>query len=283
MMFYLPFALSMNSIFEFIVKMLSMTAYQIISVLGAVLVFGFILYKLEKMTTARIVDAIGWNGILFTGWLGTPIHESGHVIFCWIFTHKIHTVKFFKPDQITGTLGYVEHSYNKRNLYQQIGNLFIGLGPLVTGCATLYLLAFLLLPDSKQLLSVLADSGITATISLTDMFKLLFESFMSVFTTIFQKNNLGIWQFWLFLYLSLCVTTHMAPSTADLKSATKGFITLFLMFLVFNIIFSIIGADFSVYTSIMAGYIGNAIGFILLGIIFSIINFAFAVVLNLIF
>ena len=71
-------------------------------------------------------------------WLGTPIHELGHALFCVIFRHRITKIEFFKPDPVSGTLGYVEHKWNRHNLWQVLGNFFIGVGPVILGCAVLF-------------------------------------------------------------------------------------------------------------------------------------------------
>ena len=50
------------------------------------------------------------RGVYLVAWLGTPLHELGHALFCLIFRHKIEDIKFFKPDKVNGTLGYVYHT-----------------------------------------------------------------------------------------------------------------------------------------------------------------------------
>ena len=54
-------------------------------------------------------------------------------------------IRLFQPDLETGVLGYVNHSYNKRNMYKVLGNYFIGVAPIVAcfwfqGCFVLYYL-----------------------------------------------------------------------------------------------------------------------------------------------
>ena len=49
-------------------------------------------------------------------------------------------MQLFRPGR-DGTLGYVEHAYNRRSLYQSVGNFFIGTGPIWFGSALVYLLS----------------------------------------------------------------------------------------------------------------------------------------------
>jgi hypothetical protein len=74
------------------------------------------------------------------------IHELSHALFCIIFGHKIQEMKLFSPEN-DGTLGYVNHSYNPKNPYQQIGNFFIGTGPIWGGVLLLYVASYFLLPE----------------------------------------------------------------------------------------------------------------------------------------
>ena len=54
-------------------------------------------------------------------------------------------MKLFDPDPETGTLGYVQHTYESSSLYQMAGNFFIGIGPILLGSALIYLFLYLLL------------------------------------------------------------------------------------------------------------------------------------------
>ena len=62
------------------------------------------------------------------------------------FGHKVTEIKLFQINSADGTLGYVNHSYNPKNIYHKIGNFFIGVAPIIVISAVLYLLAWWLLP-----------------------------------------------------------------------------------------------------------------------------------------
>ena len=126
----------------FIQKLLLTTLGQFLTIFWSVFfIFGLILYLLARMTRTSFVKSVGVNAdMYFTGWLGTPVHEMGHAIFCIPFGHTITEMKLFTPKSDDGSLGYVNHSYNPRNPWHQIGNFFIAFGPIILGSFIIFLL-----------------------------------------------------------------------------------------------------------------------------------------------
>ena len=70
--------------------------------------------------------------------IGTPIHELSHAIACVLFGHKITGIKLLDLSFSNTTLGYVNHSWNTRSVYQSIGCFFIAIAPLFTASAIVY-------------------------------------------------------------------------------------------------------------------------------------------------
>ena len=68
--------------------------------------------------------------------------------FAYYFKHKINDIKLFNTK--SDTIGYVLHSYDSRSWYQQMGNFFIGVGPIIIGTLIVYLLFILLAPELKS-------------------------------------------------------------------------------------------------------------------------------------
>ena len=59
-------------------------------------------------------------------------------------------------------MGFVEHQYNRNSMYQQVGNFFIGIGPILSGVGSLILAMYLiLLPESYESFTLYIHQHIT--------------------------------------------------------------------------------------------------------------------------
>ena len=67
---------------------------------------------------------------------------------CVLFRHRINEVSLFEPDRDSGRLGYVNHSWRKGNWFEELGNFFIGIAPLIGGCGALFVLLWIFYPNS---------------------------------------------------------------------------------------------------------------------------------------
>ena len=60
---------------DFTLTLTKAVVIQITGVLGIFFVFGYVLAKLQEWTQKNYYLSVGWKGILWTDWFGTPIHE----------------------------------------------------------------------------------------------------------------------------------------------------------------------------------------------------------------
>lgn len=235
-----------HPLFVFIVDVLLRTGSQLISLLGVFLFFGFLLFFLAKFTRNTYVKSVGINfDIYFTGWIGTPVHEVGHSIFCLLFGHKITEIKLFSPEAKNGSLGYVNHSYNPKNLWHRIGNFFIGMGPIIFGSIVIYFLFRLAVPDHSAILFFLEEQGVNIS-SWEGIKKVVFSFFPNLWfivRALFSDINLGSWSFYLFLYIALSISSHMELSPPDLKGLGSGLLTIIILILVINILIGFFGFE----------------------------------------
>lgn len=258
---------------NFILNVLKLSTLELFYLTGIVIIIGLILGFLEKQTNNNMQRAFGYKGVLSTAIIGTPIHELGHAIMCIIFFHKINEIKLINFHSNDGTLGYVRHSYNKSNLYERIGNFFIGIGPIISGALVLLLFLNFLLPNTYSYFykSILNHFNYT-NIDL-NMLKYVFGSSLALLKYIFSINNLITLKFWFFVIIAFCVSAHIALSPADIKGALDGFIVLYLILILINSVacyFSINTFDFIIKIASYNTYFSSLL---LLALTFSIISF----------
>ena len=182
--------------------------------------FALAIHALEHLIQGRLARQFGWRAVLWTGWLGTPVHEFSHAIACWIFQHRVDEIRLFDPDLEEGRLGYVRHRDRRGNLYQEIGNVFIGTAPLLGGSLVLVLLTWLFYPAAIR--TALDHSGDLEFTSLTDSVGQLFQAASSSLGVILDPGNLLRPRFWAFCYFVLCIGSHMAPSRTDYAGSLRG-------------------------------------------------------------
>jgi hypothetical protein len=185
---------------------------------------------------ALIIIGRGWYLGLF-GWLGTIIHELGHALFCLIFRHKITAMKLFDHDPETGTLVYVQHTYESSNIYQLAGNFFIGIGPILLGIALIYLLLYLLLqlnPFKFALNISLPTTHIYSWDVLSRILQTIWTSSSQLIAGIFSWHNLSTWQFYVLIYLTFTIGSSIILSPSDIKGALKGLIVILILLFIFN-------------------------------------------------
>ena len=182
-------------------------------------VFAFVIHFLEQLIQRRLAERFGWNSVLWTGWLGTPIHELSHALMCRVFHHRIDEIALFEPDRQSGRLGFVRHSFKTGNWYQELGNFFIGIAPLMGGSVVLVVLLWLFFPDS-----ISAAFAASKEAEIRGPIDQLTAIIAAIAENIFAAKNWASGRFWLFVYFVLCVGGHMAPSPSDYEGASRGVI-----------------------------------------------------------
>ncbi|MFH2006453.1 MAG: hypothetical protein ABI333_07705 [bacterium] len=203
---------------------------QVVTLLGGLALLTVLLHLVERRISRRLSHRFGWRSVLVTGWLGVPLHELSHLGCCWLFRHRIIAVSLLDPDPRTGTLGYVQHAYRQRNLYQLSGNFFIGIAPLLGGSLVLLGALALLLPGARPELTVSsAPSGFGAQLGHVAVLT------GATLSQMFTWSHLASWQLWVFLILALCVGTHMSPSRPDLSGAVPGLAVLLTLLLLADV------------------------------------------------
>lgn len=246
-------------------EILSNFALQLLFTVGVVVVFGLPI-ALCRRAFCRIVGRAGPGILLATGIVGTPVHELSHAAMCLLFGHRIDEIKLFTLHG-DGTLGYVKHSYNTRNLYHRIGNFFIGVSPILGGSAVLLLLFRLMLPEAFSV----AASALTAPVS-SMLAGAYLSRFFGILGAVFSAEHLANPMWWLFLLLALMIAGHMEISTADLRSGISGFSFIAVLLLALDAILYVVSpAVLTSLTNLCLGFSTVMVGFLAVSGVFSLL------------
>ncbi len=201
--------------------------------IGLVIIAG-ILIGLINRGVYHFLGESGRSIAIVTGIVGTPIHELGHAIMCIIFGHKITDISLFSPDSTTGVLGYVNHSYNKKNLYHQIGNFFIGIGPIISCGIAMSLIMYLAVPSIYySVISAINNN----TYTLSGAVDAINQSLNLI---LFNSSNLKDFNWWIFIILNFSIALHMAISVPDIRCSAKGLLFILGALLALDIVVGII-------------------------------------------
>lgn len=227
--------------------------------IGIIVIAGLILGFLRNTSMYNYQKRLGRKAIYITGIIGVPVHELSHLIVAILFGHKIKEVKLFQVNDENRTLGYVNHSYNPRNIYHQIGNFFIGIAPIICGSLLIILLLKLFVPVSLENTNYLINAD--------GIFKFL--------KNIFSLNNFKRPEFYLFLYFAFSICSHISLSKADIKGAFVGVIFIFIILLILNVF------NFDLFSHInIIKYNLLLTNVLVISIIFSSINLLISFVLS---
>jgi hypothetical protein len=259
----------------FLKDFLLATLGQMTSLFLGIFLFGLLIQFISQMSFKSLANAFGPNGTYVVAWLGTPVHEFGHALFCLIFNHRIADMKIFSTDKDSGTLGYVYHKWNPKNPYHVVGNFFIGIGPMILGCGVLFGLFYFLIPGSAGVWNtIMTDvSSIERGSAAVTYLAIFGDSALSIIKLIFTLENLAAWRFWIFLYLSICVASNIRLSWADIKGSLSAIGCIILPFLILNLILMLAGHESNTFFPYTASVLGVIYSLLILALILALTGF----------
>jgi hypothetical protein len=187
-----------------------------------VIIAGILFGELRDVFNINIINTFGSKVYTIINAIGTPLHELSHLVVAIIFRHRINSFALFSPKRakIDNTLGYVNHSYNKKSLYQKAGNFPIGVAPMFLMPALLILLFYFNEPSVTNSITSLGFENATVV----NVIKSIGANF--------KFNILTI----PLLLLTICFASNMTISKPDIVGAKSG---IFSVIIIMTIILSI--------------------------------------------
>ncbi|MEH7095679.1 hypothetical protein [Neobacillus vireti] len=268
----------MNILLSFLQTFL-ISFLEMFYLVGMIIIIGLILGVLERLSNTYLVRTFGAKGVMVTAWIGTPIHEIGHLIQCFIWGHRVSRIKLLQLNHPSGILGYVEHHYNPNSMYQQVGNFFIGLGPIFSGIGSIILGMYLLIPESFLAFKTEVEQRIKFQQLDITLLKTIVESVSVISKNLFTLENLINPFFWIFLVMAFSISSHIALSTADIRGAVKGLSMIYFILFLFNIISRFLNWDTYEMIIKLAGYNAYVLAFGSIALLFSFITLVISALL----
>ena len=260
--------------FGWAANVIAATLLEFVGLGGIFILFAVILYWLEKRTFALLSWVFGFKTVIYsTGWIGTSAHELGHALMCLVFGHRITKLSLFRPDFDSGVMGSVNHSYNAKNLYQLIGNFFIGVAPLITGSALLVGAILLFFPDYRNVLAANIEIQPENGYEVADFLNNLWAPVAETFGIVFDPRNFTTWEFWVFLYVAISISSHLAPSGKDMEGVWIGLGAALVPVLAINGIAVAAGWDFVTELVGLFRFVGAVAGFFAVTVSFSSLGY----------
>ena len=249
------------------------------SLFGVYMAFGLLMGRIEALNTYFIWRTLGKVGIILTGFIGTVVHEFSHFLMCLVFRHQVVEVAWFRPIQgmQDGVLGYVQHSYDPNSWYQQMGNFFIGIAPILVGPIIILLLLKIFLPQTARTYTTTISSNMQQmnhTFSLGYILKLMWQQTIGLFKGLFTKKNMKRPVFWVFLFMVYSISTHMSLSLADLKGAAIGLVVLLGIVMALSAVVTVLHIPFKKIVPLLIKYNSWVITIFSIGLSFSLLTLA---------
>lgn len=174
--------------------------------------------SLAEKLFMRLVGRSGRIIVLVTSIIGTPVHELGHAVMCFPFGHKIKSMCLWNPKASDGVLGYVNHTYNRKNLWHRLGSLFISIGPVISGLFVVTAIMKICFPSA---LSGYYISASSADKSIEGVFGILADC-VKILPSAFSDTSAPVWARITGAILILCICMHVSLSPNDIKNSMEA-------------------------------------------------------------
>lgn len=217
-----------------------------------------------------LVNNLGNNSQLVVGGLGVVIHELGHAIFAYLFGHQVTHVQLLNLNyKRSGSLGSVDHRYNDRNVYQMLGNFFIGLAPYYMCSLVLYFLQKFLLQAQFSMTSLAQSLSINTQLSVS----MIFDSVLDNLKSSFSNASFGMLIVYIILTIMIASTVYDL-SRNDFITVNKGI----LPWVVFLILLGSFLYVFNIRTAVISGSV-YFVAFSILFMIHALLSIILAIVI----
>lgn len=134
---------------------------------------------------------------------------------------------------------------------------------MIFGSLALFLMLYFLLPNGAAVFAPLTDLQAGTA---------LLSSLQETLANLFASSNLSSWSFWLFLYISFCIVSHIAPSKQDQRGMWRGFVWLVGLLLIINAATLGLGYEITELILSVNQYLGIVFGIFTYALLLSLLH-----------
>ena len=186
-------------------------------------------YKLCFAVMGPRVGLVFWR---VTSFVGTPLHECGHALMCFLFCHHIEKVRLFHSKEGTAM---VQHTYNPRNPYAVFGNLWISIGPIIIGLGVIVGLLSLGYPESLRsygdVLGGVLNGGTVG------------ENILAFLKGLLTEQTRPVWVRILCVIGMFSMALHVRLSGADIRGVLRGLPIFAILAALVSLVMTLIGGQ----------------------------------------
>ena len=216
------------------------TLIQLFALGGPVLLLIALLSWLSGYVGLFASRALGRSTYYFLfGWLGTLVHEIGHLMAALLFRHQVASFHPFTLDPNARVQGSVGIKPFYASLYQTFGLFFFGIAPVVFGPLVIYLALYVLFHGQMAEIwrmidrrSAITEPGISSILS----------SGLAFLGFVFSPRHLLDWRLYLFLYIAFAVGSSIRLSPADVNIAKLGCLPFIALLFLLNTVLLSLGS-----------------------------------------
>lgn len=258
----------------FLIELLARSFIETLYIAGMIILVGLLLGVLRNSSIRNFQRSFGSKVLMITGIIGVPIHELSHAVFALLFGHKITKIKLLQKPNENGVMGYVQHSYNQGSIYQQIGNFFIGIAPIFGGVFSIIALMRFIIPQAYNKFIYILVESLDITVLNRGTMEGIINSYRELIKVIFSLKNFENPYFYVFLFISICISSHISLSYADIKGTSRGLWVIFLIIFILNAL----GLSKYILTINLIKYNVLLTGFLIIAVILSTITFLLSLI-----
>lgn len=247
-------------------------------ILALLIGFGFGFQILVRSGWHHLSSKLGMYAFL-PRFIGTPVHELGHLLFAVLTGSKIREIKLFpKINSRLKTSGGAYVKFTPRNgILGSISCFLSGIGPMVFCPAVIMGLMYQLMPE---LYHGIMDVFVKTDVLEQENFLLVLRNVIVGFFGSFQFKMLEEWNFYVFLLLAIPIANECVLSQADIKNAGKGFFVLLIFMLLGGYLISWLPSIAVPVITVIAKGATFLLCVLSLGLVFNLIHWGWGLVVG---